>query len=250
MATFDENNSDFYDLEYYISLEYRYFSKAHGSKIRHFLKAIPEIAGQKFLDVGAGGGYFCYELQKRGGLAVGLDYSQFGVAFARSRFPGMDFRHASAYDLSQFEDSSFDAVTLLDVIEHLQQPVVALNQIKRVLKPNGLLVVTTDNHDDGWLSRVLKKFLNSTQRLSKEGRSYRLIKQVESYRRQFKNYHESHINELNFKSLVDLLSANAFIPVKHFVYPLVGVPVRDALLSLLPLKYRGDHQCVVAVNTK
>lgn len=62
---FKEENSDFYDLKYYISLEYRYFSGAHGSKVRNILSLMDDVKGKKCLDVGCGGGFLHINCQKR-----------------------------------------------------------------------------------------------------------------------------------------------------------------------------------------
>lgn len=53
---FKESQSDFYDTEYCLLLEYRVFSGAHGSRIRNILKAVGDVKGLEVLDVGAGGG--------------------------------------------------------------------------------------------------------------------------------------------------------------------------------------------------
>ena len=82
--------------------------------------------------------------------------------------------------------------------------------------------------------------------LSADGRAYNLTKCVEARRRQFKNYHESHIGPLSYDQLVSLLESEGFEVMSYRVYPLVGVPVRDIFLRLWPTEYRGDHQCVGA----
>ena len=61
MGNFDESNSDFYDLEYFISMEYRYLSGAHSEKPKHVLKILGDLNGKKVLDVGCGGGFFANE---------------------------------------------------------------------------------------------------------------------------------------------------------------------------------------------
>ena len=116
---FDESNSEFYDLEYFLSMEYRYFSGAHGSKIRNILSSIGKVEGLRCLDVGCGGGYFTNELHKRGADIIGIDYSKYAIEFGRSRFPNLDLRVHSAYDLDSFSPNSFDIVMLIDTIEHI-----------------------------------------------------------------------------------------------------------------------------------
>lgn len=48
---------------------------------------------------------------------------------------------------ARFEDNSFDAITLFEVIEHLTDPLSLLKEMKRILKPNGVILISTGNHD-------------------------------------------------------------------------------------------------------
>lgn len=229
--------STFYDLEYCLAQEYRYLSGAFNSKVNNLMSAIGNISGKKILDVGCGAGFLTNELHKRGADIVGIDYSEAQIPFAKERFPYIDFRVASVYELSE---SEFDIITLFDVIEHLGDFKKALVEIKKVLKPNGLLTISTDLHRSSWFYKF--------NRFSKDGRAHRLIKKVESYRKRFKNYHNSHINEQSYDSLEKILISSNFEILKHSVFPLVGVSIRDFFLRFLSKKFRGDSQCVVAIN--
>ena len=75
--SFDEKNSDFYDLEYFLSLEYRYLSGAHSSKIKNILKHLNRLGlkDKKILDVGCGGGFFTNKIAELGADVTGCDYS-------------------------------------------------------------------------------------------------------------------------------------------------------------------------------
>jgi len=155
---------------------------------------------------------------------------------------GVNFQVASVYDLKDFQKDTFDIVTLLDIVEHVKDHKKMMVEINRVLKSSGLLIISTDVKNSLWLK--YERFINATQIFSKDGRAYRLIKKVGVYRKQFKNYHNSHINCLSVDELRQLLAG--FEIVGHAVFPLVGVPIRDFFLSFFPKQYRGDHQCIVA----
>lgn len=250
MKPFNETNSDFYDTEYYISLEYRYFSGAHSSKIKNILSCLKNIKGKRCLDVGCGGGFFMNEMSKRGALVTGIDYSRFGIMFAKERFPQLDLRVGSVHDLNMFESNTFDIVTLFDIIEHISDQKKAFLEIQRVLKPKGLLILATDVENGLWSKWKIPGIIRKTQHFSKDGRAYLMIKKVESYRKQFKDYHPGHIGLLSYEDIRALLQKCNFQIIEHQIYPLVGVPIRDFFLKLLAKQFRGDHQCIVAVNEK
>lgn len=247
---FKEENSSFYDLEYFISMEYRYFSHAHQSKVDNAFKIVGDVKGLKSLDIGCGGGFFVHELSNRGSVSIGVDYSPYAIQFAKERFKGLDFRVLSGYDLSIFEDSTFDIVFLLDVIEHISNQDKVLSELYRVLKPGGSLLLSTDLDDSAWNKNFMKRIIWATQRLSSDGRAYRMIKKVESYRKQFKNYHDSHIALLSDEELKKKIIKAGFSLKKHIVYPLVAVPLRDFFFQFLPRRWRGEHQMMLAKKLK
>jgi SAM-dependent methyltransferase len=88
----------------------------------------------RILDVGCGTGANL-ELLGKYGEASGVDVSQEALAFCRAR--GLEnVRHGEAEKLP-FEDGSFDLVTGLDVVEHLDDDVAGLKEMWRVLRPGG-----------------------------------------------------------------------------------------------------------------
>ena len=92
------------------------------------------------LDIGCGTGEFLLELRSRGWQVVGQEISDNAAIAAIEA--GLDVR-TSALDRCGFEAESFDLVTLWDVIEHLPDPLSALREIRRILRPSGLLVLST-----------------------------------------------------------------------------------------------------------
>lgn len=245
-----EIEPDFYDSEYTLNQERRYLSGAIGSRVRNVLSMIGDLSGKQLLDIGCGGGFLANEFYKKGAKVTGIDYSAASVNLAKERFPHIDFSVAAVGSLGAFRENQFDAVSLLDVIEHVNDQEKALREIKRILKPSGFFIVSTDLDGSFWEKMFVPKIINFTQRFSKEGRAYRAIKKAEAPRRQFKNYHKGHCNLVNFEELEGLLEKENFKIIEHEVYPLVGVPARDIFLRFLPKKYRGDHQCILCKNEK
>jgi SAM-dependent methyltransferase len=99
------------------------------------------------LDVGCGDGVMLYKAHLAGKRVVGVDYSFDGVALARRQLEARGVErpsvvHASCYRLP-FDDSTFDYVSSIEVIEHLSEPEQYLSEIRRVLRPGGAAVITT-----------------------------------------------------------------------------------------------------------
>jgi len=98
-----------------------------------------EIAeGSKVLDVGANSGEFMKMLKEKKKCDVyGVDVSQVVVDIAKGK--GLDVQLAKAEDLP-FKSGTFDVVTLMETLEHIMVPEKALREIKRVLKPGGVIL--------------------------------------------------------------------------------------------------------------
>ncbi len=100
---------------------------------------IPLSDKTKILDVGCAAGAFLRAAQSLGLNAIGLEPNKWMSEYARSTY-GIDVRSGTLSD-HVFPESSFDLITLWDVIEHVPDPEVELRAIHNLLKPGGLLVV-------------------------------------------------------------------------------------------------------------
>jgi len=92
----------------------------------------------KILDVGCGTGANLKMLANYGN-AEGVDISSQAVDFCRRR--GLDSVKLGAIEHLPYDDSSFDLVTALDVIEHLDDDVAGLREIRRVLRRDGRVLL-------------------------------------------------------------------------------------------------------------
>src|SRR5918998_3083670 len=96
----------------------------------------------RILDVGCGTGANLIMLSKYGD-AEGVDISEDALAFCRER--GLDKVRLGAGEELPYEDATFDLVTALDVVEHMDNDLAGLSEMYRVLRPGGraLLFVPT-----------------------------------------------------------------------------------------------------------
>ncbi len=108
-------------------------------RIEFILQAVPE--NSTVLDVGVNGGGNALLLEKHNNAKIkGIDIMPDLVRKAEQR--GIFAYVGEAEDLSRFKDASFDAVLCSEVLEHLFDPMPAIKEAMRVLKPGGLYVVT------------------------------------------------------------------------------------------------------------
>jgi len=97
-------------------------------------------AGSRLLDAGANFGHFL-SVAKNHYEVAGFDLSPAAVAWSRERFQ-VNNRVASVYE-PPLDDAPWDAITSWDVIEHLEDPVAALERLRERLRPGGWLFLST-----------------------------------------------------------------------------------------------------------
>lgn len=120
----------------------------------HVVLGMFDAADQMILDAGCGEGITLAKLIRNfpGRRVVGVDYMQENVDICRQY--GLPVKRGDVYALD-FAPNSVDAVLLMEVIEHLQFPEMALREIFRVLRPGGKLVIVFPNDALFKLARLL-----------------------------------------------------------------------------------------------
>jgi 2-polyprenyl-3-methyl-5-hydroxy-6-metoxy-1,4-benzoquinol methylase len=109
---------------------------------RHVRRLERPRTDARVLDVGCGSGEFLLEMRAAGWDAQGLETD--ARAVARAREHGLDVREGALED-GVYPPSSFDAVTLSHVLEHLPDPVGTLRTCRRILRDDGVLWLATPN---------------------------------------------------------------------------------------------------------
>ncbi|MFP4025857.1 MAG: class I SAM-dependent methyltransferase [Thiohalospira sp.] len=131
-----------------INFSEKYVSKNPISRglINNFSKSLSKlISSIKFyniLDVGCGEGVMLASMQRylidKECYAIDIDYRN--IRDAKINFPGGKYSQGSIYEL-KFDNDSFDLVTCLEVLEHLEDPVKGLSEIQRVARQHVILSV-------------------------------------------------------------------------------------------------------------
>ena len=113
------------------------FRPGYAAVIARFLKP-----GSRFLDVGCGSGVAAQMAAAQGVKVSGIDAAQSLFAIARERTSAGDFRVADMEELP-FGDAAFDLVTGFNAFQYAGNPVKALAEAGRVVKPDGHVVIVT-----------------------------------------------------------------------------------------------------------
>jgi 2-polyprenyl-3-methyl-5-hydroxy-6-metoxy-1,4-benzoquinol methylase len=111
------------------------------------LRAIARLLGRpahelRLLDVGCSRGHFVAAAARLGFQAEGVEPAPRIAAAARAR--GLTV-HQGLLEEQRFAGGSFDALTLFEVVEHLKEPRSLLRECHRVLKPGGIVLISTGN---------------------------------------------------------------------------------------------------------
>lgn len=103
------------------------------------LEAVPAPCGHA-LDVGCGEGTLCRQLRRRVPHVTGIDVDERSIALARAH-PSEDIEYiAGDFPAFPFEESSFDLITSVAAIHHMDAP-TALSRMRALLRPGGVLAV-------------------------------------------------------------------------------------------------------------
>jgi 2-polyprenyl-3-methyl-5-hydroxy-6-metoxy-1,4-benzoquinol methylase len=136
------------DEEYYgegqLLEEASHFNVGGAPFFRHILRLIArQHKSGTVLDIGSGGGFFLKMARDHGYTCYGVEVDEDGCKVAR-RHGGLNIFHGTLHG-AEFADGFFDAVTILNCLEHIENPAELLKEVKRILKPGGTLVVSVPN---------------------------------------------------------------------------------------------------------
>lgn len=134
-------NPDFYKQYFQIEKDH-WLMRVRRFIIFDLLKkyAKPPSEKVRILDFGCGSGYLVARLAERGFQSFGLDISAEAIEFGRRQ--GIKNIEAVDSHTINYPDNFFDAILLMDVIEHLEDESWAVKEVERVLAPGGVIIIT------------------------------------------------------------------------------------------------------------
>lgn len=164
--------------------------------------------GDSVLDVGCGSGNItkCFN-----GTVVGVDISEEAIRQAQEK--GINCKVSDLNTRLDFDDNSFDVVSCQQTIEHVYNTEVLMEEIKRVLKPGGHLVISTPNMNM-WLNRIavplgFQPFYTDVANARIYGNRFKMTIH--------KNLNfAGHIRLMNLWSLKELIEKHGMKLIKHY----------------------------------
>lgn len=110
------------------------------------------LIGKRVADIGCGGGILAVSMAQKGADVLGVDMGVENIAAARlytqkTQIAHVDFECVPVETLAQTHKGQFDVVTCMEMLEHVPDPQSIINACFELLKPNGLLVLSTINRN-------------------------------------------------------------------------------------------------------
>jgi SAM-dependent methyltransferase len=128
----------------------RYVPSEDGKiRLEHYHRyaiATSLVKDKKVLDIACGEGYGSFFIAKFAKDVVGVDVSHETITHANQQYKShnLSFKQGSAIDLA-FPDHSFDVVISFETVEHLAEQEQMISELRRVLKPEGCLIISSPN---------------------------------------------------------------------------------------------------------
>jgi len=157
-ATLD-HNADQRELDKFGELAHRWWDPNSEFKPLHdinplrleWIDARTGLIGKRVLDVGCGGGILAESMAVRGAAVTGIDLSDRAISVARLHLletrQNVDYRLVSAEVLAQDVPASFDAVTCMEMLEHVPDPASVVRACTTLVKPGGQVFLSTINRN-------------------------------------------------------------------------------------------------------
>ncbi len=188
----------------------------------------------KVLDVGCGAGFLSNDLARNGLKVTGIDQSVESLAVAKKydETNSVEYIISDAYHLP-FADHTFDVLTAMDFLEHVEDPELVIKEFSRVLKPNGVFIFHTFNRNPLAhlvIIKLVEWFVKNTPKNMHVIRLF--IKPIEL---------SGFCTKANLvtEEMIGIKPIFSTIPLKHYFSGIVPKSLRFELTSSLLLSYMG-----------
>ena len=122
-------------------------AQIHYEHLHRYAFASQFVKGKKVLDLASGEGYGSSLLSKEADTVVGVDIDGNAVEHARNKYStqNLEFLQGSILEIPITGNNKFDVIVCFEVIEHVEEHEKLLSEVKRLLKKDGLFIVSSPN---------------------------------------------------------------------------------------------------------
>lgn len=199
--------------------------------LRILFKYIEDTSSTDIVDVGIGWGMFPFLLHKLGMNVTGLEWGGIGSQEELEKnHPGVKV-HACYYEKEQWplQDNSVDIVTHLDLIEHVHPPwQFMFQEIMRILKPGGVLIIATPNFAS------LRKRLSLLSGCHPVGQ-LDLFFESDPFTEHIRELTLEEVSQILKWSGFEIISANCVNHLYHYRYAQATTAIRKIILKIYKL---------------
>ncbi len=186
------------------------------------------------LDVGCGGGFLSNALATHYYKVTGVDMSveSLNVAKRHDATKTVTYLEADAYKLP-FANESFDVITAMDFLEHVEHPEQVVKEISRILKPKGIFIFHTFNRNIlayVVIIKLVEWFIKNSPKNIHLLRMFIKPHELENY---------CLLNQIVVKDMTGIKPVFSTIPIKNYFTGLVPKTMRFELTKSLLLSYMG-----------
>ena len=221
------------------------------------------IPSLSILDFGCGtGDHVTYPLARLGHRVLGVDMHEPSIQEAQQRYPlpNLLFRTTRLETLIE-EGVVVDLIICSEVLEHLQQPQACLSLLRRLLHPNGALVITTPNGYGSYemfcrlqrglerigIDQMMRGLVHARRRMHAQSSEPAPSAQNSFQQEQvgFLNFESGHVQFFRIRRLLDIFHAGGFRVTERRARTFLCGPYIDVLLRLPPFRqalYRMNNQ--------
>jgi 2-polyprenyl-6-hydroxyphenyl methylase/3-demethylubiquinone-9 3-methyltransferase len=155
-----EANVDPLEIEKFQSIASRWWDRESEFKPLHEINPLrvsyieqqaQGVDGKRVLDIGCGGGILAEALAQQGALVTGIDMAELSLKVARLHLHEsaleIDYQLTTVEAFAEHNEAQFDIVTCLEMLEHVPDPASVITSAVRLLKPGGVLFLSTINRN-------------------------------------------------------------------------------------------------------